>query len=329
MTTAPVRIPAPAVASIRHDLELARDAILARQREQRPLVLADAHTLIRLATGATEGCIGIHWGRAPQAVRSEAGRSFRLGYVLCTTRRGAEQLCRALHQRGYAALHCSRIRHHQLLVGERLVSGYCVIVLLSPNPDTTAQGFWVAPPLAEQRGWQAAADARYAQLEAEDRADAEAACRVARERGDAEYWEDEGGREVDFLFVQADREAEFGPSWAVDNPLERELWGLEQEINVFWAQDPHMQRIWAAQRKWGYEPDVTVAKLNARIDREKEERAQAHRNRRKGAQPSTDEQLFAASKRERLAAMAQAVTAGAALASSDVAWELADDVLGE
>jgi hypothetical protein len=321
-STATVRIPANAIAGIRADLECASLVIQGRAAIGQPLHCVAERLLIDLALSAPEGCHGIQWGRAPKIIREQVGRSFRLAYVVCATEAGAVRLAATLRRRGFAVLQ-RRVRAYAVEVAGRIVNGYCVVALLSPNPDKPAQGWWQAPSLVEQPGWQAAADARYAELDDQDRADAEAAGRIARQRGDEEVWEAEDGREVDFLFLTDSREGEYGPVYEVVRPLEAELWAVEREINAFWANDPAYQRSWRRAIANNEQPLRTVAQLNAHIDRQIEERAEASRQRR-ATKPCADDTLCAEGRRAWVQGAAQAVGQLAAMENEDAAWIVAE-----
>jgi hypothetical protein len=328
-STTTVRIPTDAVASIRADLECASLVIQGRVALGQPLHCISERLLIDLALCVTDGCYGIQWGRAPKIIREQVGRSFRLAYVVCATEQGARCLAATLRRRGFAVLQ-RRVRPYAVEVSGRVVSGYCVVALLSPNPDKPAQGWWQAPELAVQLGWQRACDAHYGALEAEDRADDEEWGRVVRSRGDVETWEEEDGREVDFLFVKPNRDGEYGVGYEVDRPLERELWALEQEVNVFWANDPHRQRAAQRARALNEKPLLTVADTDAYVNRKQEERAERFRAKARAERaPSADEQLCAEGQRAWVENAARAVGDLAAEQSEDAAWLLADDVLGD
>lgn len=328
-TTTTVRIPADQLAGIRLDLAMARDLILQYAGDGRLLPFLGERDLIDLAVATSGGCLGIHWGRAPKPIREAAGRRFRLAYVLCSSREGAQQLCRTIRSQGYAALHRIRVRPYQVEVRGTRQQGYCVVVLLAPNPDAQAQGWWQAPTLEQQPGTPQARRDAYEALLAEEQAEAEAAGRICRDRGDADVADDERGAETDWLFVERSREDEFHPTFAADNLLGLELWRIEHEIDVFWANDPRRKRAAERARERQQPPMLTVAQTNTYVDRQLEARAQRFRERAaQRREPSPDVQLQAAGTRERLSAMIDAFGDSLTLLSEDVAWDHADDELG-
>jgi hypothetical protein len=214
--------------ALRRDLSRLAFRFALAQRAGQAVVLSDARELTRWAQATWGGVIGIVWGRAAQPWRQLARRPFRIAYVLCAERRGAELLHRALRHRGRLSLPASHIRPLRLVVEGQPTWGWAVPLALqlervADGEQPRRLGYWDAPPLAQQPGVQAIATT--------ERAD------------DTPHADDDelGDGVTELIFSERDREDEWTPPIADEHDaehgeaVETALAELEDELLTQWA----------------------------------------------------------------------------------------------
>jgi hypothetical protein len=176
-----------------------RIAMMLRRKRacKEPVMLTNARELLDLAPRCGGGVLGIWWTTPREQVCRLAGRSFRMVAIVCVTETGAQQLATSLQRRRNVGVRCMT-GQLRIFVDGQPVTGYAVLAPISPD-RARAQGWWQAPPLAEQSGYLAEKERR-----------------ARRAEQDEDSWSSQdkhnafvGEAEPDYLFRELDRAQEW------------------------------------------------------------------------------------------------------------------------